>query len=249
MVSIGHPYICLLTYPNGTIISPNQSINSIISKIVDESLPIEQRKEFSRQFMDFQNRSKSTFVMIDTIQFIITRLEKLNSGEIQSIFHNKLNLTKGMGIFGHSIGGCPSILASGIDSRISCAISLDGNMDGAFDPKAKFNKPSLYMVRGDLPNINKLFAELTSTDSYHLKIGGANHMDFTDLIHSRTLFSFGSQKKKKDAARLVSTIDSYLVAFFNKYLRDLDSDLLRTCPFPVCEFWTKKKPQEVHSTA
>lgn len=66
-----------------------------------------------------------TQIMADDSSFVIDELEKMNEGEIKSIFQGKLDLEK-IGAIGHSVGGAVAYNLAINDSRVKAAIDLDG---------------------------------------------------------------------------------------------------------------------------
>lgn len=66
-------------------------------------------------------------IMVDDSEFVITSLNELNEGKIDSNFKGKLNLNE-IGAIGHSLGGSAAYNLAVNDSRIKAAIDLDGDV-------------------------------------------------------------------------------------------------------------------------
>jgi len=65
------------------------------------------------------------------VSFVIDQLTALNNGS--GPFASRLDLQRGVGVFGHSLGGIAAGTARLLDTRVRAAINLDGwGFDGAF---------------------------------------------------------------------------------------------------------------------
>lgn len=68
-------------------------------------------------------------VWIEDIEFVINQFEKINSGDITSIFKGKIDFDN-LGICGHSFGGGASFHVSNSDPRIKAGVNMDGSLYG-----------------------------------------------------------------------------------------------------------------------
>lgn len=66
-------------------------------------------------------------VWTEDIEFVINQFEKINSGDITSIFKGKIDF-ENLGICGHSFGGGASFLVSNSDPRIKAGVNMDGSL-------------------------------------------------------------------------------------------------------------------------
>ena len=64
-------------------------------------------------------------VRVGDIQFAVDGMERMNSGERESIFAGRLDLSR-LGIFGHSMVGAVAGQTCLVDSRFKAGINLDG---------------------------------------------------------------------------------------------------------------------------
>jgi pimeloyl-ACP methyl ester carboxylesterase len=66
-----------------------------------------------------------TQIMADDSSFVISQLQEMNEGKIESIFKGRLDLEK-IGAIGHSVGGAVAYNLAINDPRVKAAINLDG---------------------------------------------------------------------------------------------------------------------------
>jgi len=184
-------------------------------------------------------------VWIHDIQFVLDMLEKFDNGNPPSMFVGKIDLTR-IGVVGHSFGGGVATQMCRIDSRVKACINFDGGLFTQNLPLG-LDKPYMFMTvsqktgekrhwsAGKLTDINKFFAA-TSKDAYRIIIKGALHNSFTDyplLLNSFLIFrifNFFKPIHLLDANpnKISSIIDTYVIAFFDTYLKGNISALLAT---------------------
>ncbi|MCL2807084.1 MAG: hypothetical protein FWD27_02815 [Coriobacteriia bacterium] len=136
-----HGYIVIAidhTYLNGASLLPDRIVRTSEAPIFSGSLLPETLRGMAQTMTD------------DSI-FVIDVLEKLDSGNRDSIFRNRLDLDN-IGIAGHSLGGAASynlaINDSRIPSRINAAINLDGDPLFTPEPNAEL-APILMLTNGE----------------------------------------------------------------------------------------------------
>ncbi|HET7377534.1 MAG TPA: hypothetical protein VFK30_12555, partial [Anaerolineae bacterium] len=146
----------------------------------------------------------------------------------------------------HSTGAGAIVWSCHIDTRCKAALA----QDGWYEPippdvlSTPLQQPIMLMqsetTTWQRDNIKRL-ADLYQTaraDVYHLKLTGVQHLDFSDYPlfgpHSLLLSNRGTL----DGARTVQVIDSYLLAFFDKYLKNEPASLLNgpSPDFPEVQF-------------
>ena len=175
--------------------------------------------------------------------FVIDQLEALNAGD--GPFAGRLDLDR-IGMYGWSFGGATSIEMSAVDERIKAAIDHDGQLFGVA-PTQGTTRPFMLMhgdVAADAPPfedpdsiaayneaIERLMAEVRDTDArlksastgdwYDVTIAGTNHGSFSDLV----LFIPGASPNI-EPARGYEIINALTVAFFDRYLKGVESPLL-----------------------
>ncbi|MEK5643280.1 dienelactone hydrolase [Paenibacillus rhizosphaerae] len=98
------------------------------------------------------NRDKLGKVLTDDVAFVLDQFELIQSGQIPSQLHGRIDLGH-VGVFGHSIGGATAYDAA-YDPRIAVGIDLDGGLYRLRD-KERLRKPFLFI------NSESYFEQLT----------------------------------------------------------------------------------------
>ncbi|WP_433620540.1 alpha/beta hydrolase family protein [Paenibacillus cellulositrophicus] len=98
------------------------------------------------------NRDKLGKVLTDDVAFVLDQFELIQSGQIPSQLHGRIDLGH-VGVFGHSIGGATAYDAA-YDPRIAVGIDLDGGLYRLSD-KEGLRKPFLFI------NSESYFEQLT----------------------------------------------------------------------------------------
>ena len=190
---------------------------------------------------DFLDEHHFTAWVADAV-FVLDQLEALNgSGH----FAGRLDLDR-IGMYGWSFGGATSIEMSAIDERVKAAIDHDGQLFGSA-PRVGTDKPFMLMHNTELreaptsddPEVaeanaramEQLMGAVDSTsaamrtastgDWYDVSISGTNHGSFSDLV----LFLPGSSPGI-EPARGHEIINALTVAFFDRYLKGAETQLL-----------------------
>ena len=186
---------------------------------------------------------------VDDLSFILKQLEILNSS---GSFKDRLDLNN-IGMFGHSLGGAATIEMCRKNKRVKAGVSMDAPLflnnfakplarpfmllqsENSLESKEEFGKLPVKFCEG----ISKM-----GCDAYWVTLRGTGHNSFSDeailkeivkdMINNDDLvpyFAVGSA----DGYFMTKKINNYLLAFFNKYLRGVDSELLLGIDFMVCK--------------
>ncbi len=178
----------------------------------------------------------------------LDRLDACANGE----WREKLRFDQ-VGFFGFSIAGATAAEAGVLDPRVAAVANLDGWLFGRAATGA-LDKPYL-ILNSDTPlpgprqlqspDLNVQYeATLTDRDwreevrlmnrpdGYGYWIYGAAHINFSDGVFDRDSYKYWLLA---DPFRIKSIADAYLLAFFDKYLRNVNSPLLRQTPSPYKE--------------
>lgn len=166
----------------------------------------------------------SVRIWSDDTRFIADEIEKLNSGEIISIFQNKLDISN-MGVFGHSFGGATAGQVCLEDNRFKAFINMDGTPFG--DVVDNIIKQPFMIMTGDADkNLIKAGYSEQQTNYLNVTINGAKHADFMDFTvllpsfrHVGMLGSIGGSRQEK-------IMNDYVTAFFNKHLKEASEPLI-----------------------
>ena len=177
--------------------------------------------------------------------FVMNKLAETNA-DSSSPFFDKLDLAH-IGVFGHSFGGATAIAVCQSDARCKAGADLDGTPLSDTLTR-QVSQPFLFLSEGysqpfpqgceSNKNCQPIYTvyQHVANNAYFITINGAKHFNFTDRSYrtlplTRTLLLrpmgvVGSI----DPGRGLEISNAYLVGFFDKYLRNVDSKLLDSKP-------------------
>ena len=159
-----------------------------------------------------------------------------------------------VGFFGFSFGGSTAAEAGTMDPRVAAVANLDGSLFGR-SAVGELNKPYMtFLVRDDVfskpeilqsPDPNERYAAILTDhdlreevrlanqpDGFAFRIPKSYHENLSDYIFSRGFFKTWLLV---NPYRVKEIRDAYLLAFFDRYLRDMPSPLLTQSPSPFDE--------------
>jgi hypothetical protein len=162
----------------------------------------------------------------EDIGFVLDELEATNQGA--GLLAGALDLER-VGIMGISKGGAAAGQFCITDKRCKAGINLTGFMYGDIVdvnlgvPFFFFNEEELWC-----PDCypNDLFFKRAESDAYQMKIRGARHANFSDLILYGLLIQSVNEKSAIKSERMIDIQNLYSLAFFDKYLKGLAAPLL-----------------------
>lgn len=174
--------------------------------------------DMGRQFYALQgmiNGRVKVWVLdsIRTADFI----EKVNSGEIPSIFECKLSVENGIGLTGHSFGGNTAIQALYEESRFVCGINCDGGHFGETygvdicKPLLSIGNPYIWKM------LKAVFLD-NSADAFHVTIDETDHLGFSDTLFLAVEPGEKERIGTRDPQNLRQVLTAYHLAFYEKYL-------------------------------
>lgn len=254
VVSVGHPYDGVASYPDGRSIPVDlESIRDLskearrnqklflenIKQLARDDLSLEEIKSCTENYLTAgKTINEKIELWVQDIRFITDILEKMNAGMIQSQFASRLSLEKGIGVFGQSYGGAASVLACCLDERLKCAINMDGAMYGGMHDKYKYRKPTLYMDSDMLPGRSRYFFQINEDDTYHVLIQGSKHLDYSDCTYilKNSLLKLMGLVGKIDGSLMIRITNDYVRSFFDKYIRQVDILLFEKNSYPEVIF-------------
>jgi pimeloyl-ACP methyl ester carboxylesterase len=237
VAGISHTYNARGTvFPDGRVTSQDYNYSLISDDYPNFSLSYyENAKQWASHNADVEQREA------DDVSFVLDQLEQLNSTD--ALFQGRIDTSR-VGTFGHSLGGAAAITSAEQDERIDAAADLDGAL--YHDPN--ITKPAMLLECGSRIGYNRSydvvnqrlltpeqFAEmkviwddseyrvLTSPPAaYYVGIKGTEHANFKDYGPLGIPLNIGTV----DGRYATRIIDSYLLAFLDKYLDGVDSPLL-----------------------
>lgn len=167
-------------------------------------------------------------------------------------FYKRLDLSR-IGMFGWSFGGATAMQMSRNDRRVKAVVDQDGQLFGDVRDKGT-SRPFMLMHHGgedkppkpDQAEVMKEMIAMTqawdrslldhsTNDWYEITIAKTQHGHFSDFL----LF-FPRNPAELDPRRAHEIITAYTLAFFDKYLRGQDSDLLKAPSDQYAEVTFKK---------
>jgi dienelactone hydrolase len=245
--SIGHTYESMVeSFPGGRVIyqSPSSNIEGFLKaqKEAEElkSGDIAAAIELFKNFNTSQANGRSIDIWSADTRFVIDWLDKLNNEESTNPFYRQLDLNR-LGVLGHSFGGVTAAQVAFEDNRVKAALSFDGGVprgefiDQSLDVpfmfmKAESSTAGLNANRNDaLLKANRIvlghMMERSNNDIYNITVIGSKHGDFSDatISYQKKLGRLG----KIDGQKMLIIRNAYTLAFFNKYLKGIDSPLLK----------------------
>ncbi len=235
--SIGHSdYIPFFVKPDGEIkaFDPNSAdyllkmmenndpeVRNIARKLM-QSEDLNEQVLLLRQFLEKNPQNqKSLFRWVQDISFTMDELERLNSGN--GFFSGRLDLNR-IGVFGVSFGGAASTQVCVQDKRCKAAISMDCPQFGDFIDH-DVSQPIMFMSSEQYKGKNDLFLQLKGNPLYMVMIQNTTHQNFSDISIWGKLFNL-QMLGEIDGERCLQIQNEYIHAFFEKYLKSIDSELL-----------------------
>ena len=259
VVSVGHPYDGVASYPDGRSIPvdleaikvlsrearQNQgAFNKNIKLLARNDLSMEEMRRYTKNYLQASRPMNGKVELwVADIRFVADVLEKMNAGSIESGFTGRLALEKGIGVFGQSYGGAAAILACCLDKRLRCGINLDGAMYGGLEAKYKYEQPALYMDSDMLPGRSRYFFHINGDDTYHVTVKGSRHLDYSDCtyIAKNWLLQLMQLVGKLDGSLMIRITNDYVRSFFDKYIKQIEAPLLEQPPYPEVVFEKRLK--------
>ena len=157
---------------------------------------------------------------------------------------NLLDLER-IGVFGHSTGGGTAMELCAKDDRCDAVVGLDtwavpvsdDVVEGGLEQPLMFISTSLWMVDERLVAKNTLFAS-SANERFDLTVAGADHYDVTDFPGFSPLTPRLGITVTENGTIAQDAAQAYTRAFFDRYLRGIDSELLDgpSLDFPTIDF-------------
>jgi predicted dienelactone hydrolase len=232
VVAIDHPYASAFTvFADGRV-----ALNYA------EVLPPAGRTEPGDQEL----REKLDAVVSADQRFVLDQLELLNAGQLDARFTGTLDLQH-IGVMGLSLGGGVTAWTCKVDARCKAGLAMDGwyeplPQDILAEPLRvpfMFMQSETQMWKMDnLARLDGLYRNVNAP-AYHLKFAGVLHQDFSDYPLLTPLSApLMIERGTLDGKRTVAVIDAYMLAFFDRYLKNQPSSLLNgpSSDYPEVQF-------------
>jgi predicted dienelactone hydrolase len=194
--------------------------------------------------VDAEAYQEASELLVETfaadLAVILDRMEEGPAGTFGTIAEH-VDLDH-IGVFGHSTGGGAAARLCLEDDRCDAVLGMDAWVEPIPDNivAREFQVPSLFIRSEDwtgTPNDRRLrgLAERSPSLSYWVGIAGAGHNDFVMTPLFSPIANRLGLKGPIETERVVPIIDSYLVAFFDRYLLGIGGSALDAPPPPEVE--------------
>ena len=178
-----------------------------------------------------QDASRIGRVWTADVLFVMDRLEALNADRSTPFYH-RLDLGQ-LGVFGHSFGGATAASVCKMDARCRAGADLDGTLF-SYQASGTLQVPFMFMAEDGCGRDCDTLRQAYSTSggaAYYLSIRGTRHFNFSDMpLRLPPLSGILLEKMGYigpiGPARGLEISNAYLVAFFDRSLKGINSQLL-----------------------
>ncbi len=227
--SVAHPYeSAAIFYPDGRIVDIDQARFKTIASEMGGSMdamkqyiaaddPVEKENAFRQYLNGVPTLQESTGIWAQDVIFAMDQIERLNQGEIQSQFSGRLDIER-MGVFGMSLGGAVAGEVCMLDSRCKAGANLDGFQVGNLID-GKVTRPFFMMSSARNAGINNVILDRFQGKFHLMVVKDSSHFNYADFQLVSPLFQLIGATGSINPYRMETILNSYLVGFFNTYLR------------------------------
>jgi dienelactone hydrolase len=235
------------------VVAPDHTYGSVAVRFPDDgavvylderALPSNPQTDPDGEAIDAEAYQEASELLVETyagdLGVVIDRMEEGTGGTFGTIAAH-VDLER-IGVFGHSTGGGAAARLCIEDDRCDAVLGMDAWVEAIPDETVarEVQVPSLFIRSEDwigTANDRRLrgLAERSPSLSYWIGIDGAGHNDFVMTPLFSPIADRLGLKGPIDTERLVPILDSYLVAFFDRYLLGLGGSALDAPPPPEVE--------------
>jgi len=231
VIAIDHPYAAAFTvFSNGRVVLNDPATLPPAGR----DLPGDQ-----------QAREKLQATVVADERFVMDQLQLLSAGKLDSRFAGKLDLQR-IGLTGVSLGGGAIVWACHLDVRCKAGLAQDGWYEPlpATVVSEPLRQPFMFMQSDtkmwkmdNLARLDTLYQGV-GAPAFHLKLAGVLHDDFGDYPLLTPLGWLLPERGTLNGEATVHVVDAYLLAFFDKYLKNQPSPLLNgpSLDYPEVQF-------------
>jgi len=161
------------------------------------------------------------------LQFILKSLETDQKADLTGLLAEMIDFSN-VGVLGHSTGGGAAIQYCATDEHCQAAFGMDPYMDPVATDiqNSGLEQPYLVMFSEswaeEVADNNAVFTRFFGSsegDKYHFTIEDTMHYDFTDLPAFSPLAPYLGLKGTLDGRQVLTIINTYSLAFFDRYLK------------------------------
>ncbi|MDD6039176.1 MAG: hypothetical protein PUD20_10350 [bacterium] len=227
IASIGHAYEAVENdYEDGSFDLYDKSINkkmytSVVGAVLAQNKLLKKQLSYEEalaQFDVFQNKYTP---------FMKTRIKEWAKDVIcvletvKQKYEASLDLTNGVGISGHSFGGCVAYYLCRYYEGFTCAVNIDGALFGDY-PDSMMEKPFCQISCKENVNVETRTLLHTNAPTYQVVFDRLKHLGFTDLKFWAPMPMLVG---KLDADEMHENLSYCHYTFFDKYLKGQDKEL------------------------
>ena len=248
VASIGHTYETLVTvFPDGRLVPLSQSrlaafgqgagnTRELVARYIATIDPAVKDSLIRQIAAGWPVLSQSLAIWEADTRFVLDELERMSRGSRPSIFSGKLDLSR-TGIFGVSFGGATAGQVCVVDARCKAGINLDGLQFGDLIDRP-MPRPFMFMQSEAAGSLNRLFVDRATGPAYYVLVKGASPFNYSDFSLFSPDFRKAGLLGSIEGGRMEQILNAYVLAFFDKYLKQKDAALLAGPPaqFPEVEF-------------
>jgi predicted dienelactone hydrolase len=252
--AIAHPYdVPFFIYPDKTIKAfdhRNESLSKQLKEFLGdkqlESLreKLKQTEDSSEQLEILEEMKRSSTMTnwkegiserIRDVRFLTAEIEKMNRGS--GILAGKLDFDR-LGILGLSYGATTAYGVCLLDKRFKAGVNMDGFTSGYGMLEGNLTQPFMFTYSENNHGINDYFYNKAENTTYTITIAGAAHSNYADLSLTGGFQKLTGQLGTIDGKRCIRIISDYVLAFFDKHLKGIESSLLDapSPDYPEVEF-------------
>ena len=230
-IAIDHPYAAAFTvFSNGRVVLHDPA-----------TLPPAGRDQPGDQ----EARENLAATLVADARFVMEQLQLLNAGKLNSRFAGKLDLQR-IGLTGVSLGGGAIVWVCHIDVRCKAGLAQDGWYEPLPETVVSepLRQPFMFMQSetkmwkmDNLARLDMLYQGV-SAPAFHLWLAGVLHADFGDYPLLTPFSGFLPERGALNGERTLHVVDTYMLAFFDKYLKNQPSPLLNgpSVDYPEVQF-------------
>ena len=101
----------------------------------------------------------------------------------------------------------------------------------------------MFMYSGASAEMNRYFYSVNENDTYSVHIKDSTHFDYFDIsyIIKSSISEIPEAYGKIDGEQMVKITNDYVLSFFNKYIRSIESPLLESTTYSEVNFEKRNK--------
>ena len=225
IASVGHAHEAVENdYDDGTTDLFDRRINkamytNMIGAVIAQSGLLKKKlghAEAAVKFDEFQNRY-TPFLKIRAAEWVKDMESALKA--VKERYSGCIDLSRGTGASGHSLGGCTAYHLCRYSDGFSCGINIDGALFGDF-PGKTMEKPFCQISCRQNVNCQTRPLLNTAADTYHVVFDDMAHIGFTD---AKFFIPVSFIAGKLDPDEMFRHLVYCHIAFFDKYLKGKDT--------------------------